>query len=706
MAGKKTREYVRDMQEVKSLEAEVLDLEIGLEQGFVRLKGYQSDVLKDARKYLDTMKQNRQYSESNKKQWQETANAVKDSLNFNMSQEQIQQKITQLKRKEKMGVNTQAAQGVAKKQLGTKKQADMMGKMAKSLSGVASQLGMLVKVGGPLMMMGTLIQFLIDLFMSYDKKIQNTYETFGAVGGRMNEVLAIQNDIDKSMMKIGKRFQDAQNAGAEFAKTMAVTTIEAHEIGASIVDMAKATANSEQNISKLSRTMQLARGASQEMSFDFQRIAFAMALLENDIAVPGAIIEDMANNSELMYSMVGSTSKEMARSAVNAAKLNTNLGTFEKIGKNMLDVQKMINQENSLRLMNMNVQGSLELGSLFNQGRMLDFQIGILQQLRGITNLNELDVLQQEQLTEFYGVEYSILRDMVASTADIVDLNSMNEEQLKRVEEQAKKIQGVKAQSPMQQMLNIIRAELMPMIERKMIPAFEKIMGIMQKISGFFESISDWLAWLNPFNDTYYKDKAIAEEKTRREDIKLFGTEAEKRRLAETIEMESRNIAAGIPPEYLKDAIDSDASRAFWYTGPGPIWDMDFSTINKETSSWKGLVDDSGISKTDTQFQKDVITDIFSVENRRDMTVEDVMDAIFGDGGLDFYERDMLTQANLMGNNEMIRNIREAVGLGVVEGTKQVNDENKHNPNSSIGTTSISRESIETSLGVDRGSIF
>ena len=115
MAGKKTREYVRDMQEVKSLEAEVLDLEIGLEQGFVRLKGYQSDVLKDARKYLDTMKQNRQYSESNKKQWQETANAVKDSLNFNMSQEQIQQKITQLKRKEKMGVNTQAAQGVAKK---------------------------------------------------------------------------------------------------------------------------------------------------------------------------------------------------------------------------------------------------------------------------------------------------------------------------------------------------------------------------------------------------------------------------------------------------------------------------------------------------------------------------------------------------------------------------------------------------------------
>ena len=85
---------------------------------------------------------------------------------------------------------------------------------------------------------------------------------------------------------------------------------------------------------------------------------------------------------------------------------------------------------------------------------------------------------------------------------------------------------------------------------------------------------------------------------------------------------------------------------------------------------------------------------------------EDVMDAIFGDGGLDFYERDMLTQANLMGNNEMIRNIREAVGLGVVEGTKQVNDENKHNPNSSIGTTSISRESIETSLGVDRGSIF
>ena len=89
MAGKKTREYVRDMQEVKSLEQEVLELEVGLEQGMSKLKGYQKEILSDARKYLDTMKNNKSWSEKNKKEWKETANAVKDSLNFNMSQEDI-----------------------------------------------------------------------------------------------------------------------------------------------------------------------------------------------------------------------------------------------------------------------------------------------------------------------------------------------------------------------------------------------------------------------------------------------------------------------------------------------------------------------------------------------------------------------------------------------------------------------------------------
>jgi len=119
--AKKTREYVRDMQEVKSLESEVMELEIGLETGMGKLKGYQKDILKDARKYLDTMKQNKSWSEKNKKEWQETAGAVKDSLDFNKTQAEIEKSLVTLKRKEKQGINTGAAQGIAKKQLGTKK---------------------------------------------------------------------------------------------------------------------------------------------------------------------------------------------------------------------------------------------------------------------------------------------------------------------------------------------------------------------------------------------------------------------------------------------------------------------------------------------------------------------------------------------------------------------------------------------------------
>tara|TARA_Y100001973_G_scaffold101344_1_gene164287 strand:+ start:2015 stop:4201 length:2187 start_codon:yes stop_codon:yes gene_type:complete len=718
LAGKKTREYVRDMQEVKSLEQEVLELEVGLEQGMSKLKGYQKEILSDARKYLDTMKNNKSWSEKNKKEWKETANAVKDSLNFNMSQEDIQKKILKMKVKQKQGVNTGAAQGIAKKQLGTKKQADMMGKMTKGLSSIVSKLGLLVKVGGPLMMFANLVQFIIDLFMGFDKKIQKTYERFGAINTRMTETMLIQNEIDKRMMMIGKRFDDVQKAALEIGKTMAMDYIEVYKWAEKVVEVAKATATSEQNVQKLARSMKLARGATMEMAFDFQRLAFAMALMEDDIAVPGAVLEDMAANSELMYTMTGSTSKELAMSAVNAAKLNTNLSEFEKIGRKMMNVQQTIRSEMELQSVGINVQNSLEIGRLFNQGRSLDAMKSMLETIRGITNLEELSVSNQDMLGEHFGVSYATLVDIKAANSDIVDLQDLSEEQMKRLEAQAKKIQGVKAQSPMQQMLNILKAQLIPMIEEALIPAFEKILNIIQKIADFFYTIGDWLAWLNPFNDSYYQDKALSDKKKKRDDIMNYGSIQEKEDLDKQLhheqslldELSSMAGSDGMMEtdaqrkrgwEILNelgigDAVTSDMWRGGLYTGN---WSDMTGNVNDIVSRYYS---DGGI-ETLSQKRSKMLHDIFSDPDRQNMTVDELIGLTYGDdGALSYSESRELKKLGLLGGGDERDKFRELAAelkYGIKEAITEINDENKHTPSSTIGSTTVTREGIQTSGG-------
>ena len=77
MPPKKQRTYVRDMQEIRSLEQEILKIQTERDLGYTKLNESQANAVKDAEEYLKKMKASKDYTTKSKKEWAELANTIK-----------------------------------------------------------------------------------------------------------------------------------------------------------------------------------------------------------------------------------------------------------------------------------------------------------------------------------------------------------------------------------------------------------------------------------------------------------------------------------------------------------------------------------------------------------------------------------------------------------------------------------------------------
>jgi len=695
-----TQEYVRDMSEVKSLESEIMGMEIAREEGFLKMSGYQKDVLRDAKEYLKQMQKSKDFTKASKKEWAELADTVKESLNFNASSEQIQNRIINLKKKEKtMGINTKAAQGTAKKQLANKKTGAMFGKLTKALGGLTGKMGMLMKAGGPIMLLVSAIQFIIDLFLGFNKRIADVYENFGQVGIKMKQILADSIELNKHMLSMGKKFEDIIRPAVAVGKIISMNLQESLKWGAVIVDVQKATAATEGSITTVMTALNKSRGFTLDMAQDFAKVTFATGLLSEQVAVPGAVIEDMAQNADLFYTMVNSSTKELQMAAINAMKLNTNMDTFKKIGEKILDFNTLTTNQMETQLLlgaNFNVQKAAQL---YQDGNILDFQREILTQIQNMNVESITKRTHQQQISEFLGIEWQQLVDINQKLQEGVDISNLNADELKAVLELSENIKGSEAQDPMSKMLNILKSELIPILEEKLVPVFEWILWAFEKMADFFATISDWLAWLNPFNDSYYQDKAIADKQKERDKVWKYGTQKEKDDLEEEIKLEQSNFEKGILPDYITEVQDSDWWRGLVNNTVGGVatlgtkWIVDGFQgefmVDANNANSSDLYSDSGLGVSYEDRQKALVKQIFTKGGRGEMYLKDIIDTDLGSSeGLLISEILDLKEMGIdVGNKEQMEMLSESFALG----WSKIEENKKHQPNSTIGKDSTNQ---------------
>ena len=219
-----------------------------------------------------------------------------------------------------------------------------------------------------------------------------------------------------------------QLAGAELhAKALGYSTAEAagaivDEFGSLndvSADTVKAMGSFEKGLgismstsAKLMKNMQSVSGLTQEQSIELIKSGAAMAKI-NGVA-PGAIMEDIANNTEEFAKYGRDGGKNMIRAAIHAKKLGLELGTLAKTSDSLLDFESSIQAEMEASMligkqMNLNKAREKALsGDLAGMAEEIKKQVG------GQAEFEKMNVIQREALAASVGMNAAELGKMMS----------------------------------------------------------------------------------------------------------------------------------------------------------------------------------------------------------------------------------------------------------------------------------------------------
>jgi hypothetical protein len=124
---------------------------------------------------------------------------------------------------------------------------------------------------------------------------------------------------------------------------------------------------------------------------------------------PQQVIADMAESSEYAYKYFQGSPKELAKAAVQAAKMGTSIAEAGKAADNLLDFQSSITKElEASAILGVNLNLSQARYAAAN-GDLIGQQQAINDQVAQLGDLTKLNVFEQQALADATGMEFSSL---------------------------------------------------------------------------------------------------------------------------------------------------------------------------------------------------------------------------------------------------------------------------------------------------------
>jgi len=224
---------------------------------------------------------------------------------------------------------------------------------------------------------------------------------------------------------LGGSMEDASKAATAFTQEFSGIEMASDEVLTSMVVMNKNFGVGVAEASKLNKVFQNIGGLSAEQSQALIGQTVSMADMAN--VAPSQVIKDMAENSEYAYKYFQGSPQELAKAAVQAAKLGTSIGEAGKVADNLLDFENSITSELEASAM---LGTSLNLGQaryLAANGKILEAQQSVVEQVGQLGDLTKLNTFEQEALTKATGMSISDLENQRRIKERFSDLD---EEQL------------------------------------------------------------------------------------------------------------------------------------------------------------------------------------------------------------------------------------------------------------------------------------
>ena len=229
----------------------------------------------------------------------------------------------------------------------------------------------------------------------------------GLAGVNLHDIESTIHHAQMNMVEMGISASDMSKAMSEFTNEFSDLSIPAESTAMSVALMAKqfgVVAGEAAGVNKLFQNM---GGLSEQQA---QYLAGSVVEMANLAQVaPDTVIKDISQNSKEIMTYNRGSVKEIAKMAVNAAKLGTSMKETAAVSEKLLDFEDSITKELELSALvgrDLNFARARELAFA---GDTLGAQQEMVKQLDQMGDLSQLDAITKKQIEETTGMELDSL---------------------------------------------------------------------------------------------------------------------------------------------------------------------------------------------------------------------------------------------------------------------------------------------------------
>jgi hypothetical protein len=251
----------------------------------------------------------------------------------------------------------------------------------------------------------------LERFKELDAAAQSFRENTGLLVSQTRGMQENIRAVNVEFANLGVSAQDVAKAASEFVNEFDGLEQPSQAVLGSMVALNKNFGVGTQEAAKLNKVFQNIGGLTAEQSQHLIGQTVEMAKMAG--VAPNKVIQDMANSSEYAYKYFQGSPKELAKAAVEAAKLGTSIEEAGKAADNLLNFQDSISSELEAQAMlgvNLNFGQARYLAA---NGKVVESQQAILDQIQKNVDLTNLNVYEQEALAKAAGMPIESIKNQI-----------------------------------------------------------------------------------------------------------------------------------------------------------------------------------------------------------------------------------------------------------------------------------------------------
>jgi hypothetical protein len=306
----------------------------------------------------------------------------------------------------------------------------------KTMIGQTKIFGMSLKAALLPLLAAGLIIGAVMMFAQLEKQTLEISKNMGVSANKANELNAAAKGAQASSANMYATTEEIVGSMAALEQAFGNTTSFSAETATNVANMSIAFGIAVGDAAAVQQQFESMGESSKEA---FQTQALTANLAEAAGVAPGKVMKDIAQNAKKAAKYFGGGTKELAKAAVEAARLGMTLGDMTAMADGLLDIESSIKAE---------FEASVMLGKTINMDKARQLALEgdiagaakeVLAQAGSLEELTAMAPLQRKKIAEAAGMEVGQLMDAAKLQEQ---MNNMTAEQKKRYEEASKALEG------------------------------------------------------------------------------------------------------------------------------------------------------------------------------------------------------------------------------------------------------------------------